>query len=111
MIVVSAVFAALLLASAGGKLARQEMQMTTLRKVGFPEDKAWLLGACEVAGAGGLVLGVWRPPLAIAASCGLILYFLGAIASHVRIRDFAVAPAVMMLALAAATAVLGGFTA
>ena len=111
MTIVSAVFAVLLLVSAGGKLARQEMQMATLRRVGFPEDRAWLLGACEAAGAGGLIIGVWWTPLAVAASVGLILYFLGAVASHARIRDFAVAPAVMMLALAASTAALGGFTA
>ena len=91
MIVVSAVFAVLLVVSAGGKFARQEMQMATLRKVGFPADKAWLLAACELAGAAGVIIGaVWWTPLAIAAGIGLVLYFLGAIGSHLRKSDRAV---------------------
>ena len=101
MIIVLALFAVLLAVSAGGKLARHEMQMATLRKVGFPEDKAWLLAACELAGAAGLVIGaVWWSPLAVAAAAGLILYFLGAAGSHLRKGDRAIGSAVMMSALA-----------
>jgi hypothetical protein len=65
-VVVSVLFAGILLLSAGGKLAGQEAQMVTLRKVGFPDDKVWLLAAAEIAGGVGLVVGLtcgrWELP-------------------------------------------------
>jgi hypothetical protein len=106
-IAVSIVFALLLSLSAGGKFARQEMQMATMRRVGFPEDKVWLLASAELAGAAGLVAGLfWWRPFGIAAGAGLVLYFLGAIVSHLRKRELAIAGAGVMLALSVAALTL-----
>jgi DoxX-like protein len=33
------------------------------------------------------VLGLWAPPLGIAAAVGLVAYFVGAVAGHLRVRD------------------------
>jgi hypothetical protein len=58
--------------------------------------------ACEFAGALGLVLGIWRPPLGVAAGIGLVLYFVGAVVSHLRVSDSKdIGPATFMLVVAA----------
>jgi hypothetical protein len=54
-------------------------------EVGVP--RSWLpaLGATKLAGAVGLVAGlVSLPALSIAAAAGLVLYFVGAVAAHLR---------------------------
>jgi uncharacterized membrane protein len=71
--------------------------------IGVPlEYFAWL-AACEFAGALGLVAGIWMPPLGIAAAVGLILYFVGATVSHLKVGDVkGLGPALFMLALSGA---------
>jgi Luciferase-like monooxygenase/DoxX-like family len=44
-------------------------------------------GRIEIAGAAGIVLGLWVAPLGIAAAVGLVAYFVGAVAGHLRVRD------------------------
>ncbi|WP_028805414.1 DoxX family protein [Streptomyces sp. 142MFCol3.1] len=99
--IVSILLAAVLAASASGKLRHDPKQMETMRKVGFPASKLWLLAAAEFAGAAGLAVGLFWWPLGAAAAIGVIGYFMGAVASHVRVRDFKVAPAAILLAVAA----------
>jgi hypothetical protein len=56
-------------------------------EVGVP--RSWLptLGAVKLAGAGGLVVGlVGLPVLGIAAAAGLVLFFIGAVVTHLRAR-------------------------
>ena len=106
LLVVVIVFAVALLASAGSKLMKQESQLKTMRTVGFPLDKLWLLAGAEIAGAAGLVIGLFWWPLGVAAAIGLILYFLGAITSHLRVRDPGWPPAVGMLVVSVAALVL-----
>lgn len=50
----------------------------------------WLpwLAACEIAGAAGILIGIAWAPLGIIAALGLVLYFVGAIIAHMRVRDF-----------------------
>lgn len=55
--------------------------------VGVPVKYFPLLAACEFAGALGLVAGIWWPPLGLSAGIGLVLYFVGAIVSHLRVGD------------------------
>jgi hypothetical protein len=70
--------------------------------VGVPLEYFPLLAACEFAGAVGAVVGIWWPLLGIAAGIGLVLYFAGAIVSHLRVGDIkGVGPAVFMAVLAA----------
>lgn len=50
----------------------------------------WLpwLAVIEIAGAIGILVGIaWRP-LGIVAASGLVLYFIGALVAHARVRDF-----------------------
>ena len=108
--VVSALFAAALLISARSKLVKSEAVIAGMAKVGVPADKLWLLGAAEIAGAVGLVVGLLWWPIGVAAAIGLILYFLGAIASHLRVRDKAITPATVLLIVAVAALTLRATT-
>jgi hypothetical protein len=67
-----------------------------------------LIGACELAGVAGVLVGLMWAPIGIAAAIGLALLSIGAIAFHLRASDGAkdTAAAVIGLALAIATAVL-----
>jgi hypothetical protein len=54
-------------------------------EVGVP--RSWLpaLGAAKLAGAAGLVVGLLGlPALGIAAGVGLVLFFVGAVATHLK---------------------------
>lgn len=104
--IVSALLAAVLAFSAVGKLRHDPQQMKTLQTVGVPEDRVWLLATAEIAGAVGLVAGLFWWPIGVAAAIGVVLYFAGAIGSHLRVRDMQFAPAVVLLVVAAASLVL-----
>ena len=67
-----------------------------------------LIGVCELAGVAGVLVGLVWAPIGIAAAIGLALLTIGAVAFHLRASDSAkdMAPAVIGVALAAATAVL-----
>jgi LPXTG-motif cell wall-anchored protein len=63
--------------SATGKLQRKEALMTQLTGLGVPAAQVPLLGLLEIAGALGLLIGIWVPGLGVAAAFGLVLYFTG----------------------------------
>jgi hypothetical protein len=87
-----------------GKIRRDPHQMQVIHEtVGVPLKYFPLLAACEFAGAFGLLLGIWWPILGVAAAIGLILYFVGATVSHLRVRDVkGIGPPAFMLVVAAA---------
>ena len=61
------------------------------------------LAGLELAAAAGLLLGIRWAPLAVAAAAGMALYFVGAIAAHVRVSDIKGSwPAFQMFCLAIA---------
>jgi hypothetical protein len=106
--IVAIVLAPLLLASAASKLTRPTRVVEFYTGLGVPLRMLPFLAACEIAGAAGLVAGLWYPPLGIAAGIGLVLYFVGAIGAHLRKGDFKGAPRPgVLLAAAAAALVLG----
>jgi hypothetical protein len=103
-VIVSGLLAAVLLGSGRAKLVREKAVVEMMATVGVPEDKLWLLASAEFAGAVGLVGGLFWAPLGIAAAIGVILYFAGAVGSHLRVRDLkGIAPAAALLLLAVAT--------
>jgi hypothetical protein len=68
--------------------------------VGIPLSYFPVLAACELAGALGLILGIFWPLLGVLAGVGLALYFVGAILSHIRVHDFkGIGPAFFMLVI------------
>ena len=86
-----------------GKMRREPRQIHVIHEtVGIPLKYFPVLAACEFAGAVGLVLGIWWPLLGMAAGIGLVLYFVAAIVSHLRVNDAkGIGPAAFMLAVAA----------
>jgi len=100
--VVMTVFVALLVAFSGlGKIRRDPRQVKAIQAVGVPLKYFPLLAVCEFAGAIGLLAGIWWPALGFAAAIGLVLYFVGAIVSHLYVGDIkGIGPAVFMLVLA-----------
>jgi hypothetical protein len=86
-IVVSVLLAVLLALSAAMKLSHREGVVAMYAGVGVPEDKLNYLAIILLAGAAGLLLGLWWAPIGIAAAIGLICYFVGAVVFHVRAND------------------------
>lgn len=100
-----------LLVSATAKLRRVPQLVDGLTSLGVPLSLFPLLAACEITGAGGLVIGLRYPPLGIAAAIGLVLYFVGAVGAHLRGRDFTGMPnAAVMLAASTAALILGAIS-
>lgn len=100
-----------ILANAGiavGDFLRIESVLANSAQVGVAPRWVPVLGALKAAGAVGLLLGLLGVPLvgALAAGC-LILFFIGAVAFHVRARVFHnIAAPGIFLALAIACLVL-----
>jgi DoxX-like family len=78
-VIVTALTAAITLQAAVLDFRRSEWIVSNMDKYGVP--RSWLpyLGALKVAGAVGLLIGIWVPVIGIAAALGLVLYFIGAI--------------------------------
>jgi uncharacterized membrane protein YphA (DoxX/SURF4 family) len=108
--IVSSLLAVTLIASARGKLVRDPQVMKIMTTVGVPEDKLWLLATAEVAGAAGIVAGLFWWPIGVVAAAGVVIYFVGAVSGHIRVKDWKLAPAVVMLLVAAAVLVLRATT-
>lgn len=86
-VIVSVLLAVLATVSAIGKLTKMEQVIESITGVGVPPERIPVLAALELAGAVGVVVGLWVAPLGIAAATGLVLYFVGAIAAHLRVGD------------------------
>jgi hypothetical protein len=101
-LLITLLFAAMVAFSALGKIRRDPRIVHVIHEViGVPLKYFSLLAACELAGALGLVLGIWWSSTGVAASIGLVLYFVGATVSHLRVGDVkGVGPAAFMLAVA-----------
>ena len=85
-----AVTCAAVLANAGiaaADLAKAPFVLANSAEVGVPS--AWIpaLAVLKAAGAAGLLLGLLgAPPLGVAAGTGLVLFYVGAVITHVRAR-------------------------
>ena len=102
-LVVTLVFALMVSYSGVGKIRRHPLQVRAIHEtVGVPLKYFPLLATCEFAGALGLVVGIWVALIGVAAGIGLVLYFVGAVVSHLRVGDFkGIGSAAFMLVLAA----------
>jgi hypothetical protein len=107
-LVITIVAAAMVAFSGLGKLRRDPKIVHIINEVvGVPLKYFPHLASCEFAGALGLVLGIWWPFLGVVAGIGLVVYFVGAVVSHVRVGDVkGVGPAAFMLIISAAAFVL-----
>lgn len=107
-LVITILFAIMVAFSGVGKIRRNPHQVRVIHEtVGVPLKFFSLLAGCEFGGAVALLVGIGRPPLGVAGGVGLVFYFVGAVVSHLRVRDFkGIGSAVCMLAVAAGALVL-----
>ena len=113
LVVLAVLLAAICLNSAAMKLRENEQVLSSIHgTVGVPERQLPVLAGLEIAGAIGILIGLWLEPLGIAAAIGLVAYFIGALIGHLRVGDTkgAAAP-VVPLVLAVAVLVLRLLTA
>jgi uncharacterized membrane protein YphA (DoxX/SURF4 family) len=108
LVITTALLALIAVNSAVMKLRKNEQVLTTINgTVGVPMTVLPLLAGLEIAGAVGIVAGLWLEPLGIAAAAGLTAYFVGAVIGHLRVHDTkGVAMPLAPLALSVAVLVL-----
>ncbi len=66
----------------------------------MPPERIPVLAALEIAGALGLLVGLAWAPLGIAAAIGVVLYFVGAVIAHLRVKDKGFGPAAGLMVFA-----------
>ena len=88
LVIATALLAVVAVNSAVAKLRKNEQVVAVIHgTVGVPLRYLPVLAALEIAGAIGIIAGLWIEPLGIAAAAGLVAYFIGAVLSHLRVRD------------------------
>ena len=85
---------------------RYKQVSIAMAKAGVPESWMTMLGILKAAGALGLLVGIGVPLIGTAAAVGLILFFVGAIITHLHAGDYSFGLAVVFLLLAVAALVL-----
>ena len=94
--------------SSMGKFTKMEQTVATLKSVGVKDSQIPVLGALELAGAIGLLVGIWVPLIGHAAAVGLAIYFAGAVVAHTRAGHAfkEIIPAAVLLVVSLATVLL-----
>jgi hypothetical protein len=105
-VVVTVVTAAANAYAAAVDLIRPEWLLRNMAKARVPQSWLFSLSALKAAGALGLLIGITVPLLGLAASVGLVLFFIGALITHFRARYWDIAPPVAFLLLAVGSLVL-----
>jgi hypothetical protein len=67
---------------------RYKQILINMAKVGVSESWLTTFGVLKAAGALGLLAGIRVPLIGIAAAIGLVLFFIAAIITHLRGRDY-----------------------
>jgi uncharacterized membrane protein YphA (DoxX/SURF4 family) len=99
-LIVSILLALIFLASGIPKIIGAKLMHETAEHFSLPALAVRCIGALEVAGSAGLLVGLPFAPLGIAAAIGLALLMAGAVTFHIREKDSATriaAPAVIGL--------------
>lgn len=105
-VIVGVLLALVLAASAAFTFARNPAITDSMGKVGVPDSWLPRLASLKAAGALGLLVGLVVPFIGAAAAVGVVLYFIGAVIAHLRVRDYTFAPAAVLAVLAVAALVL-----
>jgi hypothetical protein len=87
-------------------LTRPAWLVDNMTKAGVPQSWLLPLAALKAAGALGVLIGIGVPVLGVAAAAGLVLFFIGALITHVRARYWAIVPPIAFLLLAVGSLVL-----
>ena len=106
--IVTVLTALVFVAAAYVKFAEQQHAMETRDALAIAPSAYRLIGACEIAGAVGALIGLAVRPLGVVSLAGLVLVSLGACAAQVRLHHTAseARPAVIALVLSTAALAL-----
>lgn len=85
-LVITVVTAAANLGIAAADLARAQFVVANSAEVGVAPRWITPLALCKAAGGLGLLAGFAVPALGVAAATGLVLFFVGAVAVHLKTR-------------------------
>jgi len=107
LVAITVLTAAANLFSAIADFVRYQPILDSMAAVGVPRSLLPLLGVLKAAGAIGILAGLALPWLGTAAAAGLVAFFLAAIGTHLRARDFMIGVPAGFLVLSAATLGLG----
>ena len=101
-IIVGLILSLMCLGSAVADFKKNPQIVASLTHLGVNTDRMSTLGALKLLGVVGVIIGFWVTALGVAAGIGLALYFVGAIAFHVRAKDNAknTLPALLLFVLA-----------
>ncbi|TDC67554.1 DoxX family protein [Streptomyces hainanensis] len=91
-VVVTVLAAAMAAFSGTVVLRRADWIMKSFADYGVPASWGPALGTTKLAGAVGLLVGLFLPVVGVLAGIGLVLYFLGAAITVVRARWYAHVP-------------------
>jgi hypothetical protein len=105
-IVVTLLAAAANIFSAILDFIRYKQILINMARVGVSESWLTTLGILKATGALGLLVGIRVPLIGIAAAVGLVVFFIAAIITHLRGRDYSFGLAVVFLLLAVAVLIL-----
>jgi hypothetical protein len=87
-IIVTLLAAAANVYAATNDFTRPDWLLANMNKLGVRKSLLPTLGILKAAGAVGLVIGIWVPLIGIASAVGLTLFFIGAVVTHLRARDY-----------------------
>ena len=85
--IMALVLAAIAIVSAMGKLKKMPQVIESMTHVGVKPNQIPVLAYLEIAGALGLLIGIAVPLLGLVSAVALMLYFLGAVVAHIRVKD------------------------
>lgn len=107
-VVVTVLLALLFAFSSSIKLLGARQSLEIRDHLGVTPTLWRVIGALELAGVVGVLVGLAWAPIGVAAAVGLALLSVGAVAFHIRASDglSKTAPAVLGIVLAVATAIL-----
>lgn len=102
--ITAALVAAGFTGAGSAKLAKAPAMVARADHVGLSAKAYQLIGAAEIAGALGVLGGLWLTPLGYAAGGCLLLLMAGALVTHIQVRDqpAALLPAVAFAVVTAA---------
>jgi ABC-type cobalamin transport system permease subunit len=87
-----------------GDFRRLDWVIDNLDRMGVPRSWRFPLGVLKTIGAIGLLVGIGVPLIGVIAAVGLVLFFVGAIITHIRARaealTYAFPGTLLLLALA-----------
>jgi len=105
-VIATALAAALNIYASVNDFVRPHSLLKNMRRLGVPESSLPILGIVKAAGAIGLLIGIRLPMIGTLAATGLTVFFIGAIITHLRARDYSLGNGVPVIFLAGVLAAL-----